>query len=977
MSDGIEIPIKIPEADATRAAIDQIRASFTGVEREIIRLAEKSEDGKKAMDDLVQGLIDGKKSADDVRKFFAAIASQAPKTSESILKVAKAMRDAADEQTRAAQEAEAERRKAAKAAQDAAKAEGELTERARDMNKALREIALRELTNSFSALEKEVIDLTLHTDAGQKKFRELSKAFNEGKVSLRDVRAGLAEMAARAPASADELRKVSDATKEATRSWGSFSLAASANAFNEVRDAISGMVQSVHSAAQSIATFASESQQLDRAQNDLGLNFARAQQAAGRFTSQLDIMQFASYAANRGLRLHQNELDAITRVAVANAQARGQNVSEVFENMVDGILEGDESLEKLDTRFRALSGDTHTAAERLKALTQFAREVPPAADDAASSFARFEESVRSSARTASRAFVEELAQLQQVASGTRDASAATEEWDTTLRAIGGTIAYIGQMAARGVVMIVSAIGGAVVAFANLGNAAREAAASGARVALENILRGDLTNLTRGVGDATATAFATTMQSTAGGAFETAREQLDALERLTADQEGRRAATAENFTLADARRRRAAGARDAFARTGQRAGEKSSTRPAGLTDAQARTMGLVKSKDALLDHQNSNVDPMDAIRRSLEAERRAMQERREELARTVELRARDLEIARLGVHTETERFEIEQQERHVREEGLRQQNDLEAQQLQSLRTLHAQLEVKREHASTDARRREFADQIRTVHEDEVRLTAEIASHERDIARLTAESANAARERAQAIHEATEETGARFLRSAEENKQREGEREAETREADRRSRVSQYFLEQTNATVNMRDVVVDAYTQMTNAASAHFEALVMGQETAGEALQGFVSDTLKAFAKIASQQAVFELAKGFAALFVNPPAAAAHFGAAALFGVAAAAAGLGAQATAPSSSGKGAASTGATARDREAANVNGRASGGGTVQNVTVMFGGPMYGVGGIRQAGRELAGVLNGAAVQGGTLLNPLLVPQGG
>lgn len=119
----------------------------------------------------------------------------------------------------------------------------------------------------------------------------------------------------------------------------------------------------------------------------------------------------------------------------------------------------------------------------------------------------------------------------------------------------------------------------------------------------------------------------------------------------------------------------------------------------------------------------------------------------------------------------------------------------------------------------------------------------------------------------------------------------------------SRIRSFFAEQANAAVDLRKTVEDAYGGMTSAASAHFEALVTGQETAGAALQGFVHDTLAAWAKIAAQQALIELGAGFASIFTNPAAAPAHFIAAGLYGVAAAATGGLAAATAPAAAGGG--------------------------------------------------------------------------
>jgi len=188
----------------------------------------------------------------------------------------------------------------------------------------------------------------------------------------------------------------------------------------------------------------------------------------------------------------------------------------------------------------------------------------------------------------------------------------------------------------------------------------------------------------------------------------------------------------------------------------------------------------------------------------------------------------------------------------------------------------------------------------------------------------------------------------------------------------SRIRSFFAEQANAAVDLRKTVEDAYGAMTGAASAHFEALVTGQETAGAALQGFVHDTLSAWAKIAAQRAVMELGAGFASLFVNPAAAPAHFTAAALYGVAAAATGGLAAATAPAAaSGSARASSGGESQRAASVSPQRRdnGSGGGTVINVN--FGGStIIGAGGSRQAAREIANVLNEGNRQGGVTLSP-------
>lgn len=155
-----------------------------------------------------------------------------------------------------------------------------------------------------------------------------------------------------------------------------------------------------------------------------------------------------------------------------------------------------------------------------------------------------------------------------------------------------------------------------------------------------------------------------------------------------------------------------------------------------------------------------------------------------------------------------------------------------------------------------------------------------------------------------------TAARLDAKREEGAATERERAADTTVA-LRSRM----LELANTSGSVADAVTAAYGRMGDAAGAHFTALVTGAETAGEAMQGWVNDTLSALAQVAAKEAMMSLGRGLAALFVNPPAAAAHFASAAAFGVVAVGAGLAAQATAPAAASAGnsaAAMAGGTSR-----------------------------------------------------------------
>lgn len=168
----------------------------------------------------------------------------------------------------------------------------------------------------------------------------------------------------------------------------------------------------------------------------------------------------------------------------------------------------------------------------------------------------------------------------------------------------------------------------------------------------------------------------------------------------------------------------------------------------------------------------------------------------------------------------------------------------------------------------------------------------------------------------------------------------------------------------------DAINGAFGAMGRAFSDHLTAVVEGREELGVALQGMLSDTLSAIAKESSIKAGLNLAEGFAALATyRYDAAAEHFAAAGIYTGVAVAAGLAGAALAPSTPDKGA---GGGAAAREPASPQGAPGGparGETVINVA--FNGPQFGTGGVVQAARELVGVLNAGAVQGGVQINRL------
>lgn len=174
----------------------------------------------------------------------------------------------------------------------------------------------------------------------------------------------------------------------------------------------------------------------------------------------------------------------------------------------------------------------------------------------------------------------------------------------------------------------------------------------------------------------------------------------------------------------------------------------------------------------------------------------------------------------------------------------------------------------------------------------------------------------------------------------------------------------FRERATAAQTMAGSIRGAYDSMTSAAGEHLAALVLGQETLGQALQGMLHDTLAAVAKEASIKAILETAAGIASLAsFNYPSAAQHFAAAGVFAAAAVAAGAGAQATAPSAQSSGA---GAGASSRAASSAPDRSTREGSGTTININMSGLL--AGSAQDAARQVVNLLRVGADQAGVQL---------
>ena len=115
-----------------------------------------------------------------------------------------------------------------------------------------------------------------------------------------------------------------------------------------------------------------------------------------------------------------------------------------------------------------------------------------------------------------------------------------------------------------------------------------------------------------------------------------------------------------------------------------------------------------------------------------------------------------------------------------------------------------------------------------------------------------------------------------------------------------------------TAEMADFVGNAGAQMATALGAELSAALAGEKSFSAAIRDATRNTLKMLSQESIVRALFESAKGFAALAMGSPGAALHFKSAAMFGAVGVAAGLGARAIGGGTSASGGTSSVPTSR-----------------------------------------------------------------
>lgn len=233
--------------------------------------------------------------------------------------------------------------------------------------------------------------------------------------------------------------------------------------FRDTYDVIDAWVGRVNSAVDRVTALASEQERLNFVSARTGLDLDRAAEAAGRFADETEAAQAATTLLQAGVRVSQQELDALMRVAGATSQTLGITTAQAVQRLTDTLVSGSvEGLRRFTPDLVDLGGEAHSASERVRALVSVAEQTPQAMDNASDSVARFRDRIDDASRTIATSFVQEWQRLSDLGKPFRDASTDAEELNRDLQAMGQTAARVLGLAgnALGVVGGFVATGGA-------------------------------------------------------------------------------------------------------------------------------------------------------------------------------------------------------------------------------------------------------------------------------------------------------------------------------------------------------------------------------------------------------------------------------------------------------------------------------------------------------------------------------------
>ena len=265
----------------------------------------------------------------------------------------------------------------------------------------------------------------------------------------------------------------------------------SAFSFNEITQAVTTVHGAMTRLASSVSALATEQAQLDAGSARLGLNFDIAAEKAGRFTDETEVMTAASRLAEAGIRLTQDQLNDLTRVAARFAQNTGTTTAAALDQLTNGLITGSaRGLRPFGAELQAVAGGSHTAEQRLAALSEQAAHTATATDDAASSMARFNDSIEDAARTLATSFVEGLTEITRVGAAADESGNKFEILTEDITTAGHTIGMVFGGVANGIGVVAGVVATSIAALLS----GIIAAGAGAGAVIDRLRSGHVTGL---------------------------------------------------------------------------------------------------------------------------------------------------------------------------------------------------------------------------------------------------------------------------------------------------------------------------------------------------------------------------------------------------------------------------------------------------------------------------------------------------
>lgn len=229
-----------------------------------------------------------------------------------------------------------------------------------------------------------------------------------------------------------------------------------------------GMAETAASVLGAISELSAEQGRLDASSERLGVSFRAAANAAGRYVDQLTIQRAAESAAQTGLRLTQQELDALTRRAAQYAQATGTEMTQAVEQLTEAVVKGEqEGLQRFGGALAEVGRQSGTAGQRLQALVQDANATARATDDASTASARLAGELRSIGREAAGAFTTTLSErIRGLGTDLGTVDGHAETLTEHMRSLGSMAADFALVLGGGLGTVIGGIGTSVNALSN-------------------------------------------------------------------------------------------------------------------------------------------------------------------------------------------------------------------------------------------------------------------------------------------------------------------------------------------------------------------------------------------------------------------------------------------------------------------------------------------------------------------------------